>query len=113
MKEIKAFMHRGRAADIVHALLAAGFDQVSLVDVKGTLHAITPREADYSVEYGESMITEVKLEVVCNDDQVDRVLALLRSQGRPSRASGWVYVSDIERSMPLDPGPAEGGQHGA
>ena len=39
MKEIKAFVHRGRAADIVHAFLGAGFDQLSLVDVKGTLHA--------------------------------------------------------------------------
>lgn len=101
MKEIKAFVHRGRAADIVHALLDGGFDQLSLVDVKGTLEALTPRETDYSVEFGESIITEVKVEVVCADGDVERAIEIFRQKGRSSRASGWIYVSDIERGMKL------------
>lgn len=105
MKEVKAFVHRGRAADIVHALIDAGFDQVSLVDVKGTLQALTPRETEYSVEYGDAFITEVKLEVVCSDTDLEKVLAIMRAQGRASRASGWVYVSDIEQGMRLDFAP--------
>lgn len=102
MKEIKAFVHRGRAADIVHALLNAGFEQLSLVDVKGTLDALTPGEADYSLEYGESIITEVKIEVVCEDGDVVRAVEILRREGRSSRASGWIYVSTIEQSLRLD-----------
>ena len=102
MKEIKAFVHRGRAADIVHALLNAGFDQLSLVDVKGTLDALTPGEADYSLEYGESIITEVKVEVVCEDGDIARAVEILRREGRSSRASGWIYVSHIEQSLRLD-----------
>ena len=103
MKEIKAFVHRRRAADIVHALLDAGFNQLSLVDVKGTLEAVTPNETDYSVEFGSSIVTEVKMEVVCADTDVDRVIEIFRSRGHSSRASGWIYVSDIERGMSLDP----------
>lgn len=106
MKEIKAFVHRGRAADIVHGLLGAGFDQISLVDVKGTLRAITPQETEYSVEYGESVVTEVKIEIVCADTEVDKVLGILRTEGRSAHASGWVYVSDIEQGMRLDFAPA-------
>lgn len=112
MKEVKAFVHRGRAADIVHALLAAGFDEISLVDVKGTLHALTPRETEYSVEYGESVITEVKIEVVCADAQVEQVLGIIRSKGRSAHASGWVYISDIEQGMRLDFVPSEDGTNG-
>lgn len=102
MKEIKAFVHRGRAADIVHALIEKGFTQISVVDVKGTLEALSPRETDYSIEFGASVITEVKIEVVCEGADVERVIEIFRLQGHSSRASGWVYVSDIERSLKLD-----------
>lgn len=112
MKEIKAFVHRGRAADIVHALLGAGFDQISLVDVKGTLRALTPQETEYSVEYGESVVTEVKIEVVCADAQVEMVLGILRTEGRSAQASGWVYVSDIEQGMRLDFAQGKDETHG-
>ena len=103
MKEVKAFVHRNRAADIVHALLDGGFTQLSLVDVKGTLEAITPAEADYSVEFGEAIVTEVKIEVVCADADIDRVVDIFRTKGHSRRASGWLYVSDIERGVSLDP----------
>ena len=102
MKEIKAFVHRRRAADIVHGLLDAGFNQLSLVDVKGTLQAVTPGETDYSVEFGSAIVTEVKVEVVCEDTDVDRVIEIFRNRGHSSRSSGWIYVSDIERGMSLD-----------
>ena len=108
MKEVKAFVHRGRAADIVHALLAQGFDQISLVDVKGTLESLTPGETEYSVAYGISVITEVKLEVVCSDTELEKALDIIRTQGRVSHASGWVYVSDIEQGMRLDFAPPKG-----
>ena len=103
MKEVKAFVHRNRGADIVHALLDAGFAQLSLVDVKGTLEAITPAEADYSVEFGEAIVTEVKIEVVCADADIDRVIDIFKTKGHSRRASGWLYVSDIERGLSLDP----------
>jgi nitrogen regulatory protein P-II 1 len=40
MKEIKAFIHRNRIADIVHALKAAEFGNISVIDVKGMLKAL-------------------------------------------------------------------------
>lgn len=102
MKELKAFVHRGRAADIVHALLQAGFRQVSLVDVKATLEAVRPEHADYYVEFGESVVSEVKIEVVCADTEVDAALDIVRREGRSRAPSGWIYVSNLERSMSID-----------
>ena len=37
MKQIKAFVHRNRVSDLIHALAAAGFQRLSLFDVKGLL----------------------------------------------------------------------------
>ena len=102
MKEIKAFVHRGRAADVVHALISAGYTQLSLTDVKGTLEALTQAEIDYSVEFGESVITQVKVEIVCETQRVDGALAILRASGHSSRSSGWAYVIDIEQAVRLD-----------
>lgn len=102
MKEIKAFIHRGRAADAVHALVSAGYTQLSVTDVKGTLDALTDAETDYSVEFGESIITEVKVEIVCETERVDGALAILRTSAHSSRSSGWAYVVDVEQAVKLD-----------
>ena len=102
MKEIKAFIHRGRAADVVHALVSASYTQLSVTDVKGTLEALTNAETDYSMAFGESIITEVKVEIVCETERVDGALAILRASGHSSRSSGWAYVIDVEQAVKLD-----------
>lgn len=102
MKEIKAFIHRGRAADVVHALFDARFTQLSVTDVKGTLDALTNAETGYSVEFGESFITEVKVEIVCETERVDSALEILRASAHSSKSSGWAYVIDVEQAVRLD-----------
>ena len=44
MKQIKAFVHRNRVSDLIHALEAGGFKRLSLFDVKGLLRALSARE---------------------------------------------------------------------
>lgn len=105
MKEIKAFLHRNRVADVVHALTAAGFRNISLIDVKGMLKAIDQQEQEYSIEIGEMVITEVKLELVCDCDQVDQAVVLIRNNGSTGRSNGgWVYVTSIDASYPISQG---------
>jgi len=102
LKEIKAFLHRNRVADVVHALTAAGFRNISLIDVKGMLKAIDQQEQEYSIEFGEMVITEVKLELVCDSDEVDQAVVLIRKNGGTGRSNGgWVYVTSIEASYPI------------
>ena len=51
MKEIKAFVHRNRVADIVHVLRNAGYCSgvcnLSVVDVTGTLQALDTQEQGF------------------------------------------------------------------
>lgn len=107
MKEIKAFIHRNRVADVVHALKAAGFQNISLIDVKGLLKALDHHEQEYSIEIGERVITEVKLELVCEADLVDQAVAIIRKNGRTGQPdAGWVHVTSIDASYPIDHGNA-------
>tara|TARA_R110002110_G_scaffold179197_2_gene384573 strand:+ start:1376 stop:1696 length:321 start_codon:yes stop_codon:yes gene_type:complete len=103
MKEIKAFVHHNRIADVVHALKAAGFRNISVIDVKGMLKALDSQEQKYSVEIGDKVITEVKLELVCESDKVDQAVEIVRRHGRTGQSNaGWVYVSNIDATYPID-----------
>ena len=107
MKEIKAFIHQNRAADVVHALHSSGFCNagcnLSLTDVAGTLKALGSKERSFSVEFGESLINEVKMELVCEENQVDNAIELIRDHARTGQAiSGWIYVSDITNSYRIE-----------
>jgi nitrogen regulatory protein P-II 1 len=103
MKEVKSFVHRNRVAEIVHALSTAGYRHLTVIDVRGLLRALSAREEEYSIELGERVTHEVRLEVVCNDEDVERAVQLIRLHGRTGQPiAGWVYVSPVERAVPIN-----------
>ena len=103
MKEIKAFIHRNRITDIIHALKEAGFRNLSIVDVKGMLKALDNQEQNYSVELGSAVITEMKLELVCDDARADEATQLIQKNARTGQAdAGWIYVIDIEQATRIE-----------
>lgn len=101
MKEIKAFIHRNRIADVVHALANAGFRNLSIIDVKGMLKAMDEREQDFSLEVGEQVITEVKLELVCeNEERTTEAIRCIKDNARTGQPeAGWIYVSEISSAL--------------
>ena len=102
-REIKAFIHRNRVADVVNALSNAGFSRLTVIDVEALLKALDSREQHYSVEIGQKVMTEVKLELVCeNETQTAEAIALIREHGKTSQPSaGWIYVSEIQSSIEI------------
>ncbi len=106
MKEIKAFVHRNRIADVIRALSDQGLCgrhcNLSMVDVRGTLQALDAREQDYSLELGTAVITEVKLEFLVADERVEDAVATIRANGRTGQSrAGWVVVYDVEGAWPI------------
>ena len=103
MKQIKAFVHRNRVSDLIHGLEAAGFRRLSLFDVKGLLRALNSREQQFSVEFGDQVISEVQMELFCEDDDVARAVEIFQRLGRTGRSeAGWLYVSHVEQSIAID-----------
>lgn len=55
----------------------------------------------YSAEAGV-VISEVQLSLVCEDNQVDEVTAIIRKTGKIGpNISGWVYVTPVEQALPI------------
>ena len=106
MKLIKAYIHHVRTAQVVQALADAGYRNLALLEVKGTLKPLTDEERYYSADGVGLLIGEVRLELVCEDAQVDEVTNLIRTSGRiGSHLSGWIYVSPIDQALPVGGNP--------
>lgn len=96
MKEVKAYVHRNLVADVVVALRTAGFERISFAEVKGVLKAMDALEREFSTELGQEVISEVKVEVVCADEEVPKVVELIRQKARTGQSvAGWVFVMPV------------------
>lgn len=102
MKQIKAFVHKNRVPDLIHSLEAAGFRKLSLFDVKGLLRAISAREQEYSIDLGDRVISEMQMELFCEDEDVDRAVEIFHRVGRTGRRdAGWIYVASVEQAFAI------------
>ena len=102
-REVKAFVHRNRIADVVDALYQAGFRNLTVIDVQGLLKALDTKEQRYSVEIGQKVITEVKLELVCEGEtRTAEAIALIRKNAKTGQPhAGWIYVTDLLTSSEI------------
>ena len=103
IQEIKAYIHRNRVADVVNALHNAGFNNLTVIDVEGLLKTLDSKEQAYSVEIGQKVITEVKLELVCDDEKSTRdAIAIIKEHARTGRPNaGWIYVSEVSQAIEI------------
>ena len=103
IREIKAYIHRNRGADVVSALSSAGFQSLSVIDVQGYLRALDGDEQQYSVEKGQKVVTEVILELVCeNKSENAEPVSLIRDHAKIGQSeAGWIYNSEIQASIDI------------
>ena len=110
MKQVKARIHHVRTNAVVQALADAGFRNIALSDVQGALKPLNDNERNYSAEGGGLLIGESRLELVCEDNDLDAVTGIIRKQGRIGpEVSGWIYVSTIDQMLPIGGDPQETG----
>ena len=109
MKEIKAYIHNHRIADVIRAVKesglcnpdgAPGCRNLAIIPVQSLLKAVDAREQHYSIELAEAVINESKLELICEDHQVDELMAIIGHAAHTGQAeAGWIYVSDIIQAV--------------
>lgn len=93
MKEIKAYIHRNRVAEVISALkesvawTTVGNEEHNLTAymVKGSLVPLDEGERRYSVELGDEVIDEYKLELHCSEDHVDELVKIIGASARSGR----------------------------
>ena len=99
MKEIKAFIHVRRAADVLRSLKESEthgirINNLAVFSVQAVLKEPRTEETRYSLEFGE-VVNEVKVELLCPDDAVAPLVELIKRVAHTSgHEEGWVVVTD-------------------
>ena len=111
MKEIKAYVHRSRVADVIAALKASPAwgnaaqgrqHNLSVYLVKGSLMPLGDDERHYSLDLGDEVVDEYKLELLCEDADVDALAQAIADAARTGQAQGgWITVTDVVRAIPV------------
>ncbi|MDX8379161.1 MAG: P-II family nitrogen regulator [Gallionella sp.] len=111
MKEIKAYIHKHRIADVIRALKESGLcnpdgtlscRNMAVIQVQSLMKAVDAKEQHYSIELAEPILNESKLEMICEDHQVDELVGIIeRTACTRQSEAGWIYVSDIVRAVSI------------
>lgn len=111
MKEVKAYVRCQKVEEVIETLEEAGIDGITLIDVMGLGPLADPKTAKYSIECVEKYSEVAKLEVVCRDDDVHRVVEIIRSGAYTGmRGDGIIFVSPVEMAVKIRSGAVgEGG----
>lgn len=106
MKQIKALVHRHRIGAVIEALKAsAAARNVNVAAVQSLLPAVDAREQHYSVELGEAVIQEYKLEVLCEDESAEVLAMAIADASRTGQdEAAWVYIMDVARAVQVGRG---------
>lgn len=111
MKEIKAYVHRSRIADVIAALKDSPAwggvrggrrHNLAVYIVKGSLVPLDSDEQHYSMDLGDEVVNEYKLELLCEDSEVEALAAALTAAARTGQAiAGWITVIDVVSATPF------------
>lgn len=111
MKEIKAYIHRDRVADVISALknsTAWGGEQgdarhnLAAYLVRGLVASPVGAERHYSVDLGDEVINEFKLELICPDEEAEELVRVIAANARTGDTqAGWITVAELVSAAPI------------
>ena len=104
MKAIKAFVKPFKVNDIFHHLLEAGFPNltVSMAEGTGNLESADP---SVSTRFSITESQVAKIEIVCNKNDVDKIVKIISEQGRTGNSGdGLIYISSVEKAFRVKTG---------
>ena len=97
MKEIKAFVKPFKVNDILIQLLQAGYPNITVSMAEGT-GSFKSDELSLSTHFSITDSKVAKIEIVCNDKDVDEIVNIISLKGRTGNpGDGLIYVSDIQK----------------
>ena len=100
MKKIEAIVRHHKLDDIKNALVELGFTGMTATEVNGfgrqKGHSETYRGSEYMVDF----VPKIKLEIVVDDDQIDRVTEAIVMQAQTGEiGDGKIFVSSLETAI--------------
>ncbi|MFP6751639.1 MAG: P-II family nitrogen regulator [Pirellulaceae bacterium] len=105
MKKVEAIIRHFKLEDVKNALAEEGIQGMTAVEVRGfgrqKGHSETYRGTEYAVDF----VPKVKLEVVCGDDVLQKVIdTILHTAQTGQIGDGKIFVSELTNAIRIRTG---------
>ena len=105
MKKIEAIIKPFKLDEVKEALHEVGVSGITVTEAKGFGRQKGHTELYRGAEYVVDFLPKVKVEVVVEDDQVDRVVEAIEAAARTGRiGDGKIFVIPIEQAIRIRTG---------
>lgn len=109
MKKVEAIVRHYKLEEVKNALTEAGIQGMTVSEVRGfgrqRGHKETYRGAEYTVDF----LPKVKLEVVIDDDLVEKAVETIMNTARTGQiGDGKLFVTDLEQVIRIRTGETGG-----
>lgn len=105
MKKIEAVIKPFKLDEVKEALHEVGVSGITVTEAKGFGRQKGHTELYRGAEYVVDFLPKVRLEIVVDDDQVDRVVEAIANAARTGRiGDGKIFVSAIESAVRIRTG---------
>ena len=105
MKKIEAVIKPFKLDEVKEALHEVGVSGITVTEAKGFGRQKGHTELYRGAEYVVDFLPKVRLEIVVDDDQVERVVEAIANAARTGRiGDGKIFVSSIESAVRIRTG---------
>ena len=105
VKKVEAVIKPFKLDEVKEALQEAGLQGITVTEAKGFGRQKGHTELYRGAEYVVDFLPKVRLEIVVDDDQVDRVVEAIANAARTGRiGDGKIFVSTIESAVRIRTG---------
>ena len=105
MKKIEAIIKPFKLDEVKEALQEAGLHCITVTEAKGFGRQKGHTELYRGAEYVVDFLPKVKIEVVLNDEMLDRAVEAIRKAAQTGRiGDGKIFVSNIEGAIRIRTG---------
>ena len=105
MREIKAYLRPDRADDVIRALEETGIPGMTVIDLTAIAGLADPRSKRFSTRYTARYSQIVKLELVCEAEDVDKLVEIIRQEGYTGHpGDGKIFIASIDEAISIRTG---------
>ncbi|HAN98976.1 MAG TPA: P-II family nitrogen regulator [Planctomycetaceae bacterium] len=105
MKKVEAIIRHFKLEDVKNALAAHGIDGMTITEVRGFGRQKGHTEMYRGTEYAVDFVPKVKVEVVCQDTDLDKVIDTVMSTAQTGQiGDGKIFVTALEQAVRIRTG---------
>ena len=108
MKEIKAYIQPFMLQKITNALHRIHVRGMSVNDIKGFGKEKDESYPHHSRDYVVEFTPKIKIEIVCNDEEVDKIIQAIQENAHTGRkGDGKIFISNIDHVVSIRTGQTD------